>query len=353
MANKAIFLDRDDTLIEDPGYINDPDQVKLLDDVPETLNALRAMGYKLVVASNQSAVARGIVTEEILGQIHNRLEHLLAREKSSLDAIYYCPYHPDGVIPKYRKDSDHRKPNPGMLFDAAKDMDIDLKQSWMVGNSPSDVEAGARAGCRTIIVDSRGHEQKIKPGQREPDYRAVNLKEVVNIIKMHARSARKPPTEMPPAQPALSQQTEEPKQQPEIQQLYEPQQPEQEQLTGPEQQTPQQIDEQPPAEEPARLAEDVESRQVEPKAQTIEQLLGEILEQLKHTRRSGMYSESEFSILRFMAGLIQMAVAFCLLIGIWFLMGPDKKTDQILIALGFAAVLQIMALTLYTMQEPK
>lgn len=351
MANKAIFLDRDDTLIEDPGYISDPDQVKLLDDVPETLNALRAMDYKLVVVSNQSAVARGIVTEEVLGQIHNRLEHLLAQEKSSLDAIYYCPYHPDGVIPKYRRDSDHRKPNPGMLLDAARDLDIDLHQSWMVGNSPSDVEAGARAGCRTIIVDSRAHQQKIKPGQREPDYRAVNLKEVVNIIKMNARSTRKPNAEETPVEPVPTQ-TEEPKQQIETQSQQQTKQ-EPQQLNEPEQQISRQDDELPPEKNPAHREEDRESVQAEPKTQTSEQLLQQILEQLRHTRRSSMYSESEFSILRFMAGLIQIAVVFCLLIGICFLMGLDKKTDYILISLGFAAVLQIMALTLYTIQGPK
>ena len=350
MANKAIFLDRDDTLIEDPGYINDPDQVKLLEGVPEALNALRAMGYKLVVASNQSAVARGIVTEEVLGRIHKRLEQLLEEERTSLDGIYYCPYHPEGAIPKYRRDSDHRKPNPGMLLDAAKDMDIDLQQSWMVGNSPGDVEAGARAGCRTILLDSRGHEQKIRPGERAPDYRAVNLKEVVNIIKMHARLAQKPPpvqsipqeavrqsspqAEEPPASPDSRLASRGGQEQSEAQQQAEPpQQPEPRQQTEPQQ---------PPA-----------ASSVEPTTDKTEELLTAILEQLKNTRRSGMFGESEFSILRFMAGVIQMAVPFCLLISIWFLMGPDKKTDQILISLGFAAVLQIMALTLYTMQGPK
>ena len=106
MSNKAIFLDRDNTIIEDPGYINNPDQVKLLEGVTEPLSELKAMGYKLVVVSNQSAVARGIVTEEALGQIHKRLEQLLAEKGVSLDRIYYCPYHINGVIPKYRKDSD-------------------------------------------------------------------------------------------------------------------------------------------------------------------------------------------------------------------------------------------------------
>ena len=106
MSDKAIFLDRDDTLIEDPGYINHPDQVRLMDGVEKSLIELRAMGYKLIVVSNQSGVARGIVSEKVLGEIHNRLKQLLAEKGAPLDRIYYCPFHPDGVVAKYRKESD-------------------------------------------------------------------------------------------------------------------------------------------------------------------------------------------------------------------------------------------------------
>jgi D-glycero-D-manno-heptose 1,7-bisphosphate phosphatase len=190
MPNKAIFLDRDDTIIEDPGYINNPDHVKLLDGALEALSSLKAMGYKLVVVSNQSGVARGIVTEESLGRIHKRLEQLLAKKGVVLDRIYYCPYHPDGVIPKYRKESDLRKPNPGMLLAAGNDLDIDLGKSWMIGNSVRDVEAGKRAGCKTIMIAGRTHAQIIPPGEPSPDYRAVNLKEAVTIIKKRARSSK-------------------------------------------------------------------------------------------------------------------------------------------------------------------
>jgi D,D-heptose 1,7-bisphosphate phosphatase len=109
MSNKAIFLDRDDTLIEDAGYINNPDQVKLLDGVGEAMRELKDMGYKLVIATNQSGVARGIVTEEALGEIHNRLKQLLAENGAFLDQIYYCPYHPEGV----RSILVHRQQQPG------------------------------------------------------------------------------------------------------------------------------------------------------------------------------------------------------------------------------------------------
>jgi len=306
MQDKAVFLDRDNTLIEDPGYINHPDQVKLLDGVPEALIELCTMGYKLIVVSNQSAVARGIVTEKTLAQIHERLRQLLAQKDAYLDKIYYCPYHVDGVIEKYRRESDLRKPSPGMLLTAAKEMNLDLAQSWMIGDSPHDIEAGARAGCKTILLDSPPHSKQLPPGSPAPDYKAVNIKEAVNIIKMHLRS---------PAKPL------EPAQNPEPQ----PQPPN----TMPVQQSP--------------------AAPEQPAPATTEQLLSAILENLKTMKRSGMFSESDFSITRLFAGAAQIIVFFCLLISIWFLMGPDRKTDQILISLGFAAVLQIMALSLYSM----
>jgi D-glycero-D-manno-heptose 1,7-bisphosphate phosphatase len=198
MSNKAIFLDRDDTLIEDPGFINHPDQVKLLDGVDKSLIELRAMGYKLVVVSNQSGVARGIVSEEALGEIHDRLKQLLAEKGAPLDRIYYCPYHPDGIIEKYRKESDRRKPNPGMLLAAADEMDIDLSQSWMIGNSSRDVEAGLKAGCKTILINHPWHSEQHKLGEPNPDYRAVNIKEAVNIIKKYHRSAGENPVQNQP-----------------------------------------------------------------------------------------------------------------------------------------------------------
>ncbi|MHC4096445.1 MAG: HAD-IIIA family hydrolase [Planctomycetota bacterium] len=209
MSNKAIFLDRDGTLIEDPGYLNHPEQVTLLEGVAEALIELRNMGYMLIVTTNQSAVARGIVSEKILGEIHNRLRQLLTERGAYLDQIYYCPYHPDGVIPKYCKESDWRKPNPGMLLAASDEMDIDLSQSWKIGDSSRDIEAGLRAGCKTILVTrlSRYKTTLGRPDEPKPDYKSVNMKEAVNIIKQYHRSSNgvksrtKPATE-PELQPA-------------------------------------------------------------------------------------------------------------------------------------------------------
>ena len=323
MSNKAIFLDRDNTIIEDPGYINNPEQVKLLDGAAEALSSFKAMGYKLVVVSNQSGVARGIVTEEALVQIHKRLEQLLAEKGVSLDRIYYCPYHPEGVIPKYRRESDLRKPNPGMLLAAGKDLDIDLAESWMVGNSVSDVEAGRRAGCKTVMIAGRTHEQKIPPGEPGPDYRAVNLKEVVNIIKMKARSVQKPANISLPEQAA-----------PAI--VEEPQQPAaQRQITPPQQEA------EPEQPVPRQSTEKL----------TTEQLLSNILEQIKKMQRNSMFGE--FSVTRFVAGIAQGLVFLCLLASIWFLTSPTKQFNQILICIGFAILLQLMALTFYMMRGPR
>jgi D-glycero-D-manno-heptose 1,7-bisphosphate phosphatase len=318
MSNKAIFLDRDDTLIEDPGYISRPDQVKLLDGVDKSLIELRAMGYKLIVVSNQSGVARGLVFEDALGEIHDRLKQLLAEKGAPLDRIYYCPYHPNGTIEKYRKESDCRKPKPGMLLAAAKEMDIDLTQSWMIGNSIRDVEAGLQAGCKTILVNFPSHSEQHKVGEPNPDYRAVNVKEAVNIIKKHHRSAGENLVQNQPLPQPLTK--------PPPQPVEEPRQP------------------QSAKSESAPVGQNVSDSRAE-------QLLDGILEQLRSMRRSEMFGE--FSITRFLAGVWQTIVWFCLLIIVYFLMYPTKQDNSVLITLGFALLFQVMALTFYIMHGRK
>jgi D-glycero-D-manno-heptose 1,7-bisphosphate phosphatase len=149
-GSKAVFVDRDHTLIDDPGYINDPSQVILLPGVEKALKAMSAAGYKIVMVTNQSGIARGLLTEERLAEIHQEIIRQLALHGAQLDAIYYCPYHPDGSVARYAMESDLRKPAPGMLMQAARDLAINLSESWMVGDASRDVEAGQRAGCRTI-----------------------------------------------------------------------------------------------------------------------------------------------------------------------------------------------------------
>jgi D-glycero-D-manno-heptose 1,7-bisphosphate phosphatase len=317
MANNAVLLDRDDTLIEDPGYINHPSQVRLIDGVAESLIELRNMGYKLAVVSNQSGVARGIVTEQVLGEIHDRLKTLLAEKGAHLDAIYYCPYHPEGIIPKYRRESDLRKPSPGMILQAAKEMDLDLSQSWAIGNSDRDIEAGRRAGCKTIMLETLGRNKNPVPSLAKPDYRAVNLKEAVNIIKKYHRTieAPLPPQPQPPATTV-----EEPQPQAETEQAEQ---------------------------NPAPPAENIEQEPTE--GSRTEQLLAAILDQLKRRHREELFGE--FSWLRFLAGVFQGIVPLGLLVSIVLFM--RAKQDSALMALGFTMVFQLMTLTFYIMQERK
>jgi D-glycero-D-manno-heptose 1,7-bisphosphate phosphatase len=182
MSNRAVFLDRDGTLIEHYDYLTDASQVQLLPRTASALRLLKEHGYLLVLVTNQSAVARGMLTEQTLFDIHSRLKELLAEKGVYLDQIYYCPFHPEGVVEKYRRESDMRKPAPGMLKLAAKEMDIDLSQSWMVGDDDRDIQAGERAGCKTIQIDSHTTSSFVHRGESKPDYRAVNLQEAVNLI---------------------------------------------------------------------------------------------------------------------------------------------------------------------------
>ncbi len=184
MSNKAVFIDRDHTLIEDPGYISAPEAVKLLPGVELALKSLSQAGYKIVVVTNQSGIARGLLTEETLEKIHAEMRRQLSEKGAHLDAIYYCPYHPEGTIERYAGESDLRKPQPGMLLQGSRELDIDLSQSWMVGDSPRDIEAGQRAGCRTIRVRVRVSDA---PGQvdeesAQADFTVRNLVDAARVI---------------------------------------------------------------------------------------------------------------------------------------------------------------------------
>lgn len=184
MANKAVFLDRDGTLIDDPGYLSDPSAVKLLPGVDLAIKSLASAGYKIVVVTNQSGIARGMLTEETLEEIHAELRRQLSENGAHLDAIYYCPFHPEGKVEKYTMESELRKPQPGMLLKAAADLEIDLAQSWSVGDGARDVEAGQRAGCRTIRLrphdgQSFSHEES---EDAQADFTVRNLVEAARII---------------------------------------------------------------------------------------------------------------------------------------------------------------------------
>ena len=153
-GRRAAFVDRDGVLIKDVHHLRSASQIEILPGVPESLGRLRNAGWAVVAVTNQSAVARGLVTEDELREIHRVLEAQLESRGAALDAIYYCPHHPEGAVAAYRVECDCRKPQPGLLLRAAADLGIDLSASVMVGDAASDVEAGRRAGCRTVLIRS-------------------------------------------------------------------------------------------------------------------------------------------------------------------------------------------------------
>lgn len=156
MAERAIFLDRDNTIIEDKeGYLGDPAKVKLLPGAAAAIAAMRELGYRIIVVSNQSGVARGKFNESAVEAVNQEMCRQLRAEggaEAKIDASYYCPYHPTAVLEEFRQDHPWRKPKPGMLLQAAEDFKIDLKQSWMIGDMQRDIAAGVAVGCRTILL---------------------------------------------------------------------------------------------------------------------------------------------------------------------------------------------------------
>ncbi len=144
---RAVFLDRDGTLSHEVGYVNHPDRFRLFAFAPRAVRLLNALGLRVVVITNQSGVARGYFTEDLLGEVHRRMEEGLARGGASIDAIYYCPHLPagDGVC-------ECRKPSAGMLRRAEQELGVDLSRSWVVGDMITDIEMGRAVGARTILL---------------------------------------------------------------------------------------------------------------------------------------------------------------------------------------------------------
>ena len=152
----AVFLDRDGTLIEEAGHHSRPDQVRILPEAIEAVRRINQEGRPAVVITNQSAVARGLISEEELAALHESIRQAFGREGARLAAFYYCPHHPEAGRGSYTGPCQCRKPRPGLLLRAARELGLDLAASHMVGDALRDVEAGRRAGCRTVLVKT-GH----------------------------------------------------------------------------------------------------------------------------------------------------------------------------------------------------
>lgn len=162
---KAVFIDRDGTINKYVGFLRDIDEFELLDGVADAIKKINASGYLAIVVTNQPVIARGEVSFEELERIHNKMETLLGKEGAYLDAIYFCPHHPhkgyEGERPELKFDCNCRKPKPGMLLKAAQDFNIDLAQSWMIGDGENDIKAGQNAGCQTALIGSESYGQTV------------------------------------------------------------------------------------------------------------------------------------------------------------------------------------------------
>jgi D-glycero-D-manno-heptose 1,7-bisphosphate phosphatase len=371
MAHKAVFLDRDDTIVDDPGYIRSPEQLRLIPGAAEALKQLRKMDYLLVIVTNQSGVARGFITEEQLENIHQELKRKLAAENARIDGLYYCPYHPEGEVKDFSVESNLRKPNAGMLFQAEEDLNIDLSQSWMIGDSYRDIQAGKAAGCHTILVDVPGKVREKKKTDSEPDRKAVNLREAVNIIRMYefhhkAQSAKGSSEQSQSPEDASEPSEPDPAgDKPETINPISPPQTHTEETTD---QTPTM----PPTAVPETNIETATDNVLVDEPQTVKSepgkvyttkspsqhtdpisethhLLEEIALRLKRKDREGLYQE--FSIFKLLSLMIQVIAVFCLIISLCFWLSPKVGGEPVMIMIGYSIALQLVVIALLMMHS--
>ena len=184
--NKAIFMDRDGTISDEVGYVNHPSRFRLYPYSASAIRKINESGWLAIVVTNQAGVARGYFSENLITQVHQKMKNEVEAENARLDAIYYCAHHPTVGEPPYRAICDCRKPKPGLIQRAATELDIDLDQSWMIGDRYSDIELARNAGVQSAFVLSgygRGEwEHQRQSWEHQPDLISENLLEAVEAI---------------------------------------------------------------------------------------------------------------------------------------------------------------------------
>ena len=390
MTNKAVFWDRDGTLVKHHDYLTNVDDVALVNGAASAIKYLADRKFKAVVVTNQSAVARGMITEKDLAEINRRFISLLTRQGAVVDKLYYCPFHPDAPVEEYRKDSDLRKPAPGMLLKAADELNLDLAKCWMVGDDDRDILAGQAAGCRTILIQQRSTEL-VQRGGSKPDFIACSPQEAANLIAHHSKEdniAQPPkpasdnsgksqpepssgqPMAVPAPEPAQPEPvTPEPVQvEPQKQQVKESQKEGGSHIASSEPVKPtvnrskkskknkNAFDRKPVQSEPemnetqetttASLNTAVSSRDVSEK-----QLLQEILRELKTHNIREEDSRGDFSGASLLAGITQIVVLFCLVMAYIASTGDPVVFDKVHAWLLSGLVFQAMTLSLLMMNS--
>ena len=180
MSNPAVFLDRDGTLNEDPGYISDPESVSLFPDTGEALSLIKKYGFLLIVISNQSGIARKIMTSKDVDAVNEKINRLLSEHKVKIDAFYYCPAHPDF---SKEEECECRKPNPKLVIDAAKEFNIDLSKSYFIGDTAADVQCAKNAGVKSILVKTGKGEESFSILQKENNFPTFVADNLLNASK--------------------------------------------------------------------------------------------------------------------------------------------------------------------------
>jgi len=185
MGDRAVFLDRDGTINEEIGYLHAIEQLRFIDGAPAAIARLNAAAFKVIVVTNQAGVARGYYEEDSVRRLHRAMQEQLRKYDARIDGFYYCPHHPDNGVGEYKIDCRCRKPKPGMLEHAARDLGVDLGGSFVVGDRISDLEAGRAAGCRLVLVRTgygRDSERELAGHDLRPDFIAFDVAEACEWI---------------------------------------------------------------------------------------------------------------------------------------------------------------------------
>ena len=327
MKRPAVFFDRDNTLIACDEYLGDANKVALVNGAAEAVARARKLGYATVIFSNQSGVARGYFTEEAVHAVNQKLDEMLldGDPKAVVDRHEFCPFHPDASIEKYRQESPMRKPAPGMILNAAEALALDLSRSWVIGDAPRDIEAGHKAGCRTILfTDPNLKSSPAAAVERrvEPDYICSTLKEAMDFIERNTEKAPDPEPQPPPPPPPPSTPPAT--------------------VVSPHPATPVVTESK---KGDTRVAP-TEARVSAASSAKLETLANEILQELRRRREQ---PQADFSVSKLMAGVVQVIA-----LAILFLALLNRSDHNALMALlTFALTLQTMTIALLIMGKQK
>lgn len=187
MMNKAVFIDRDGTLIKDVPYNANTALIQFLPGAIEALALFKKYNFLLIIITNQSGIAHGYFTIDELEEMNNAVQQILKYYDIQLNGIYYCPHHPHGKIEGYNIECDCRKPKPGLILKAAKEHKIDLSNSWMIGDILNDIEAGNTAGCKTILLDNGNETEWILNKKRKPSFTAKEWQAIATTIVANSK----------------------------------------------------------------------------------------------------------------------------------------------------------------------